>query len=115
MEQGDLVDAFITQQLAAWFVSSPFPPANCSSVINLTVMPKKTSGKWRIIVNLSRPCNASVNDCIRREFTQVAYLSVEDAALIMHTLGHNAQLAKMISGMLTAPFLLTPSTAFFSG
>lgn len=58
-------------------------------------MPKKTPGKWHIIVNLSRPQNASVNDFIRREFTHVAYAAFEDVALIVHTLGHNTQLAKI--------------------
>ena len=96
-EHEDVVDAFIAQQLAAGFMTGPFLPADCSGVItsNLAVVPKKTPGKWRVIVNLSRPQNASVNDFIRRELTHVAYSSVEDAALIMHTLGHNSQLAKI--------------------
>ena len=78
-------------------MSGPFPSADCSSIItsSLAVVPKKTPGKWRIIVNLSRPRNASVNDFIRREFTHVAYSSVDDAALIMHTMGRNTELAKI--------------------
>ena len=64
----NVVDAFIAQQLAAGFMTGPLYPADCSGVTtsNLAVVPKKTLGKWRVIVNLSRPQNASVNDFIRR-------------------------------------------------
>ena len=79
-------------QQATW----PFLFPNCSGVIasNLSVVPKKTPGKWRVIVNLSRPRRASMNDFIKREFTHVAYSSLDDAAPIMHTLGRNTELAK---------------------
>ena len=97
LEHSDVVNAFIEQQLAAGYMCGPFPSPDCSGVItsSLAVVPKKTPSKWRIIVNLSRPCNTSVNDIIRREFTHVTYSSVADATLIMHTLGHNTELAKI--------------------
>ena len=37
----------------------------------------------------------SVNDNLRRDLTHVAYSSVEDAALAIHTLGQGTQLAKI--------------------
>ena len=96
LEHNDAVDAFIEQQLAVGYMSGPFLLPNYSGVIisNLAVVPKKTPGKWHVIVNLSRPHSASVNNFIKREFTHVAYSSVDDAALIIHTLRHNTELAK---------------------
>ena len=61
----------------------------------LAAIPKKASGRWRIIVNLSHPQNASVNDNLRRELTHVAYSSVEDAALLVHQLGRDTLMAKI--------------------
>ena len=91
-EHGDVVGAFIAQQLAAGFMTSPFLPADCSGVItsNLAVVPKKTLANGVSLSNFLGP----KMPVIRREFTHVAYSSVEDAALIMHTLGYNSQLVK---------------------
>ena len=78
LEHSD-VNAFIEQQLVVGYRSGTFPSLNCSGITNnLVVVPKKKPGKWQVIVNLSRPRNASVNDFIKREFTHVAYSSVDD-------------------------------------
>ena len=62
---------------------------------SIAVIPKKDPGKFRIIVDMSSPKNASINDNIRRQHTHVAYSSVEDAAHLMQHLGINALLAKI--------------------
>ena len=53
---------------------------------SIAVVPKKTVGKWRVIVDMSRPSGSSVNDNLRRELTHIAISSVEDAAHLMHYL-----------------------------
>ena len=75
----------------------PFEPQECSGVVtsSVGVVPKSTPGKFRVIVDLSRPEGASVNDQLLRELTHVAYSSIEDASLAMHALGQGAQLAKI--------------------
>lgn len=43
------------------------------------VIPKKNRpNKWRLIVNLSAPEGASVNDGIGKELASVSYASVDD-------------------------------------
>ncbi len=75
----------------------PFVPQECLGVVtsSVGVVPKSTPGKFRVIVDLSRPEGASVNDQLFRELTHVAYSSIEDASFAMHTLGPGAQLAKI--------------------
>ena len=92
-----VVDEFLQQQVAAGFMIGPLEPQECSGVVtsSVGVVPKSTPGKFRVIVDLSRPEGASVNDQLLRELTHVAYSSIEDASFAMHTLGPGAQLAKI--------------------
>ena len=60
------------------------------------VIPKKSQpGKWRLIVDLSYPNEASVNDGISSALCSLSYASVDEAADIILKLGRNTQLAKM--------------------
>ena len=97
VEHSTIVDNYIREQLEKGYMMGPFPPNVCSKIVSssLAVIPKKTPGKWRIIVDLSRPAGRSVNDCLRRQATHVAYSSVDDAALLMHSLGPGSLLAKI--------------------
>ena len=92
-----VVDEFLQQQVTAGFMIGPLEPQECSGVVtsSVGVVPKSTPGKFRVIVDLSRPEGASVNDQLLRELTHVAYSSIEDASFAMHTLGPGAQLAKI--------------------
>ena len=53
------------------------------------------SNKWRLIVNLSAPAGASVNDGICLETCSLSYASVDDAVAIIQHLGRGAELVKM--------------------
>jgi len=57
-------------------------------------MPKKSSGEFRLIHNLSFPPNESVNDFIDRDDCSVKYSSVDEAVKLIQNLGSNALLAK---------------------
>ena len=60
------------------------------------VIPKKSQpGKWRLIVDLSHPNEASMNDGISSALCSLSYASVDDAADIILKLGRNTQLAKL--------------------
>ena len=75
----------------------PFEPQEYLGVItsSVGVVPKSTPGTFRLIVDLSQTEGASINDQLLRELTHVAYSSIEDASLAMHTLGLGDQLAKI--------------------
>lgn len=84
-----VVDQFIHGQISQGYMAGPFPLHACSNLItsSITVFPKKTLGKWCIIVNLLSPKDASINDSIHRQYTHFIYSSIDDAAHVMHHLG----------------------------
>ena len=60
------------------------------------VIPKKSQlGKWRLIVDLSYPNGASVNDGIDAAVCSLSYASVDDAADTIIQLGRDTCLAKL--------------------
>ena len=62
-------------------VLGPLDPSQYPAiqVSRFGVIPKGSSGKWRLIVDLSAPEGHSVNDGIRREWCSLTYVSVDDA------------------------------------
>ena len=96
-EHAEVVTAFLDEQISQGFMIGPFPPEACANVqvARLAVVPKKTAGKFRVVINLSAPESASVNDNLHRSLTHVAYSSIEDAVLLMHHLGRSCLMAKV--------------------
>ena len=59
------------------------------------VIPKSQQpGKWRLIVDLSRPMSHSVNEGILKEHCSLRYPSVDDAVKVILALGPGTQLVK---------------------
>eukprot|EP00731_Ephydatia_muelleri_P016296 Em0009g720a len=58
------------------------------------VIPKGSSGKWRLILDLSSPEGASVNDGIDSGLCSLKYATVDQAAELMLRLGRVALMAK---------------------
>lgn len=60
------------------------------------VIPKKgQQNKWRLIVDLSSPKGASVNDGINTAYTSICYSSIDDVVKIIQSLGRGALMAKL--------------------
>ena len=60
------------------------------------IIPKKNKpGKWRLIVDLSSPEGASVNDGIDKDMSRLSYTSIDAIAEKVLSLGRGAMLAKM--------------------
>ena len=55
----------------------------------------KSSGEWRLIVDLSSPDGRSVNDGIEESLFSLSYVSVEDAAQRILALGPGCLLSKV--------------------
>ena len=98
-EHSEVISSYLQQQVQA----------------GLGVIPKSTPGKFRVIVDLSSPKGHSVNDNLHRKLTHVTYSSVEDAALMMHTLGRGSQLAKIDIRNAYRIFPIHPSERNFLG
>ena len=59
------------------------------------LIPKKTPGEWRLIVDLSSPEGFSVNDGVYDHLCSLKYISVEDALAEIRKLGKGTLLAKV--------------------
>ena len=96
-EQQQLITDYLQQQVQEGFMLGPYPPEECQGIVvsPMGAVLKRTPGAFRVIVDLSSPKGNSVNDNLCRHWTHVAYSSVEDAALAMHCLGPNTELAKI--------------------
>ena len=91
------IDKFLASECAAGRVLGPF---DCSFVpmvyVNrLGAVPKNTSGKYCLIVDLSHLSGGSVNDGIPDTLCSLSYVSVEEAVLVVLRLGRGTQLAKV--------------------
>ena len=72
------------------FTYRPLPALCCSG---LGVVPKKGI-KWHMILNLSAPSGASINDFIQKDAFSLQYSSVDNAVRILVFLGPGALMAK---------------------
>ena len=52
-------------------------------------------GQWRLIVDLSAPAGASVNDAIHPDLCSLCYASLDDVTLVVQKPGRGAVLAKL--------------------
>ena len=97
MERAEVISDFLSSQCRAGYMLGPLPPKDCAGVFTsrMAVIPKKTPGTWRVIVDLSSPQDHSINDNLHRRLSHVSYASTDDAAMLMHYLGPGALLAKI--------------------
>ena len=78
-------------RLAGPFTDPPFDDLRISPI---GLVPKKESGKFRLIHHLSYPEGKSVNDGIPREFCSVSYNTIDDAVRMVRCAGRGCHLAK---------------------
>ena len=92
-----VVEEYLEKEVSMKRVVGPLVDKPCGVQINkFGVIPKNHQpGKWRIIVDLSSPDTASVNDGISQELCSLSYVSVDDAVRQILELGPGAMLAKL--------------------
>ena len=92
-----VVDKYIMEEVAHGRLVQVQPPLSSSIHISrMGVIPKKHQpGKWRLIVDLSSPTGASINDFVDPGLCSLSYASVEDAAAFVFRAGKGALLAKL--------------------
>jgi len=81
LEHPEVAEEYLTTKLSQSRIAGPFrketvPNAHIS---RFGVIPKKATGKWRLIVDLSHLPSASVNDTIPKELCSLNYISVDTA------------------------------------
>ena len=81
---------------AGWVVGPlPRESVSCAQISPFGVIPKPHQpGKWHLILDLPSPEGTSINDGICEGFCSLCYLSIEDIASTILSLGKGALLAK---------------------
>lgn len=93
----DVIDNYLSNEvslgrLAGPFSSPPFPNLHVSS---FGVIPKRGQvGQWRLIVDLSSPTGASVNDGIDPDAYSLQYITLDQVIAAVSQLGPGALMAK---------------------
>ena len=97
LEHPSVVQQHIEIELERGSLVGPLPPGQAEQiqVSPLGLVPKPHSDKWHLIVDLSAPTGASVNDGISEDLCSLTYASVDDAVSIIQDLGPGTQLVKM--------------------
>ena len=96
-EKPEVVRSYLEQECAEHRVVGPLDPAQFPFVhiSRFGVIPKSTAGKWRLIVDMSDPEGASINDGICESVCSLTYVTVSDAVQSIMQLGQGALLAKV--------------------
>ena len=97
LEHPEVVQAYIDKECSLGRLLGPFPPSSIPHlhVSPFGVIPKKATDKWRLIVDLSTPKGASVNDGISQESASLTYVTIDMIADRVATLGRGSMLAKL--------------------
>ena len=97
IDHPDVIDTYIAAECCSGHTAGPFPapPFPSFNVSPLGAVPKKHSGKWRLILNLSNPPHGSVNDGIPLEEFTFKYISVDTASDAIMKLGRGCSMAKI--------------------
>ena len=95
-DNGSIVTAKLDKEVQKGRVRGPFdkPPFDNFVCSPLGLVPKKESGQFRLIHDLSYPKGNSVNSCIASEFSAVQYQNIETVIGLVQYFGHNCLMSK---------------------
>lgn len=95
----EVISDYIQKEKAAGRILGPFTPSDLEPSVQISrfgVIPKgHTPGKWRLILDLSYPEGASVNDGIHSENCSIKYLKIEEVAQALLNSGPGTAMAKI--------------------
>ena len=96
-ERPEVIREYLAKECSEGRVLGPLDPAQFPWVhtSRFGVIPKGSSGKWRLIVDMSAPEGSSINDGINESLTSLTYVGIEDAAQMIIGHGKGALLAKV--------------------
>ena len=95
--QPSIIDSYLQNELHKGRIAGPFPipplPNLHTSRFGV-ISEKHQPGKWRLILYLSSPAGASVNDGIPKDVSSVQYMSLDDIIDGIMTYGRGTLMAK---------------------
>ena len=95
-QKHQIVEQHICEEAEGFRLLGPLPPqlAALCHISPIGLIPKSSQpGKWRLIVDLSSPHGASINDTIDSSLCSLRYASIEDAVQLVRQLGPETLLA----------------------
>ena len=99
IEHASVVHDYLKSELEAQRILGPFPLCKLPCNIHISpigIIPKRhQENKWRLVVDMSSPKNASINDGIAPSLTSLSYIHIQDVIKHILTLGPGALLAKI--------------------
>ena len=80
-ENPEVVDVYLRDEIGKGRIMGPFesPPFENFQCQPIGIVPKKTPGKFRTIMDLSYPEGSSINDFINKEELSLKYVTVDRA------------------------------------
>lgn len=96
-EHPEVVNEYLARECSEGRVLGPLDPSQYPFIHTspFGVIPKGSTGRWRLIVDMSSPSGASVNDGISEALGSLSYVGIDDAAKGITDLGRGALLAKV--------------------
>ncbi len=96
-EHPEVIQGYLAEECSEGRVLGLLSPTQVPSahISSFGVIPKGTSVKWRLIVDMSAPEGRSVNDGVSEHWTFLKYVGVKDAAHIITFYVRGALLAKV--------------------
>ena len=96
-EHPEAISEHLLKECSEGRVLGPLDPAHSppTHISRFGVIPKGSSGKWRLIVDMSAPEGASVNDGIDEARSALSYVGVGDAVRGITSFGRGTLLAKV--------------------
>ena len=96
-QKPEVVREYLIKECVEGRVLGPLDPVQFPriQISRFGVIPKGSSGKWRLIVDLSSPEGHSVNDGIDADLCSLKYVTVDDAVAAVKQIGLGAELAKV--------------------
>ncbi len=96
-EQPEVVDEYLAEECGKGRVLGPLNQEHLPHIHTnrFGVIPKGTTGRWRLIVDMSFPEGASVNDGISENLSSLTYVGVQDAVRGIARMGRGTVMAKV--------------------
>lgn len=96
-ERPEIINEYLAQECSKGRVLAPPDPAQFPFVqtSKFGVIPKGSTGKWRLIVDMSSPEGDSVNDGIQESLGSLTYVGIEEAVNGIRAVGKGALMAKV--------------------
>ena len=92
-----IISQYLAEECAEGRIVGPLPRGFVDNVqvSRFGLIPKKSPGEWRLIVDLSSPEGRSVNDGVYEHLCSLKYVTVEDALQMVVACGRGALLVKV--------------------